>query len=91
MSGLKQRPPGKAEFQEELRAILKDAHQRGATEVIVKAADLHQKAGGYPGRNHNMPSCCDAMTEAKRPGDEVLHSPPKGKGATLSIRYKLPR
>jgi hypothetical protein len=25
------------------------------------------------------------------PGDEVLAAPPKGKGATLTIRYVLPR
>jgi len=31
------------------------------------------------------------MKENMQPGDEILTQPPKGKGATLRIRYKLPR
>jgi hypothetical protein len=38
-----------------------------------------------------MANCCNVMTEAMQPGDKILSSPLKGKGATLTIRYVLPR
>lgn len=38
-----------------------------------------------------MPTCCNVMYAAMTQGDEVLRSPPKGKGANLFIRYRLPR
>jgi len=38
-----------------------------------------------------MPQCCDVMHALMTAGDEVLSTPPKGKGNTLKIRYKLPR
>jgi 5-methylcytosine-specific restriction protein A len=91
VSGVKSPPPGKKKFQEELQRVLKEAQLRGSSDVVVKSGDLHRLAGGYPGRDHNMPSCCDAMIEMKRPTDEIVHAPPKGKGATLTIKYGLPR
>jgi 5-methylcytosine-specific restriction protein A len=48
--------------------------------------------GGYPGAGkHRMPVCCEAMRSEKRAGDEIVFEPPKGKGASLTIRYRLPR
>jgi 5-methylcytosine-specific restriction protein A len=47
--------------------------------------------GGYPGPKHRMPVCCEAMYGEKRDGDEIISAPAKGKGAKLTIRYKLPR
>lgn len=38
-----------------------------------------------------MPSCCQAMYHEQRADDEIISRPPKGKGATLTIRYRLPR
>jgi hypothetical protein len=38
-----------------------------------------------------MPVCCAVMHAARRPGDEILSSPPSGRGASLLIRYRLPR
>jgi hypothetical protein len=31
------------------------------------------------------------MYEEMRAGDEIVEAPPKGRGATLIIRYRLPR
>ena len=35
--------------------------------------------------------CCDAMYSERRNGDEIIFAPQKGKGASLTIRYSLPR
>ena len=59
--------------------------------VDVQSGDLHRKVGGYPGNNHRMPVCCSVMCAEKRARDVVLSSPPSGEGASLVIRYKLPR
>jgi len=79
------------DFRMELRAQLERAQKRGAPHIEINAGELHRRLGGYPGPSHQMPSCCQAMHVENRPGDEVIVSPPEGKGATLTIRYKLPR
>ncbi|MBO4698645.1 hypothetical protein J5690_03425 [bacterium] len=57
--------------------------------VDLTSGDVHRAVGGYPAKNgnHRMPVCCDVMSRAMRGDDEVLFEPPKGKGATLTIRY----
>lgn len=82
------------EFRAELRSQLRQAELRGAPSVDIVSGDLHRKLGGYPppaGGQHQMPSCCQAMYAEQQPNDVVVYSPPKGKGATLTMRYKLPR
>ncbi len=74
-----------------LTTQLRAAAASGATQLTVVAGELHRKVGGYPKAGHRMPTCCDVMRAAMRPGDEVVREPPKGKGATLTIRYRLPR
>jgi len=59
--------------------------------VDVTSGDLHRLVGGYPGKHHNLPTCCNVMTSAMQSGDTILAKPPKGRGATLTIRYILPR
>jgi len=59
--------------------------------VVVTAGVFHRSVGVYPDRHHDMPGCCDVMWQAMKPGDTILHSPPKRRGATLTIRYLLPR
>lgn len=53
----------------------------------IVSGDIHRELGGYPGRNHSMPSCCNAMRDIMKSNDEVLETPNKGNGATLKIRY----
>lgn len=79
------------DFRRELRVQLRTAQLRGAPWVEINSGELHRKVGGYPGKAHAMPTCCDIMWEARRPEDVVVSSPPKGKGASLTIRYALPR
>ena len=38
-----------------------------------------------------MASVCGAMMNLKTDADEILFAPESGKGASLTIRYKLPR
>lgn len=59
--------------------------------IDVNAGELHRAVGGYPGPGHNMPGCCAVMNAAMRVGDVVLGGPPSGIGASLTIRYRLPR
>jgi hypothetical protein len=43
------------------------------------------------GPDHRMPACCSVMRAAMRGGDQIVHAPPSGQGATLRIRDQLPR
>lgn len=83
--------PTKDEFAKAIAAKLRAAELRSAGHLELNAGELHRELGGYPGAVHQMPSCCDALYEVHRAGDTILAKPPKGKGATLTIRYKLPR
>jgi hypothetical protein len=83
--------PTKKDFQRALEEVFREHDRQGKTLVDVKAGDLHRRVGGYPGPGNRMPTCCTVMKENMQPGDEILNKPPKGKGASLRIRYKLPR
>jgi 5-methylcytosine-specific restriction protein A len=90
----KRRPPlpTKEDFRNELRSQLREAERHGLSALEVNAGELHRKLGGYPAPVHQMPSCCDAMYDEMRPGDVRLPGgPKKGKGASLTVRYALPR
>lgn len=63
----------------------------GASYIDVNAGELHRRVGGYPAASHVMPTCCGVMRAEMMAGDDVLSEPPKGKGASLAIRYRLPR
>lgn len=83
--------PTASDFQAALDEILELTTKEGHSFVDVKAGDLHRRVGGYPQPNHRMPVCCSVMRASMAIGDIVLHEPHKGKGATLEVRYKLPR
>ena len=83
--------PTTRDFQMELARMLRTAQHDGLAFLDVKAGDLHRQVGGYPQPNHRMPVCCDVMRQNMGPSDFVLRQPPKGKGATLEIRYIFPR
>jgi 5-methylcytosine-specific restriction protein A len=82
--------PSFEHFRMALRAQLLRAQKRGLSHIDIKAGDLH-RLGGSPAHPHPIPSCCEAMYAEKRAGDVIITRPPEGKGATLTIRYKLPR
>jgi len=84
-------PPTAQDFQNELNKIFQEAQQQGKSYVDIKSGELHRQVGGYPGHNHRMPVCCRVMRRNMKPQDQILQEPPSGQGATLVIRYKLPR
>jgi 5-methylcytosine-specific restriction protein A len=83
--------PAAPDFRAALSTILGNATREGAQFADVKSGDLHRKVGGYPGTDHRMPICCSVMRSEMKVSDRVLTEPPKGKGATLLVRYHLPR
>jgi hypothetical protein len=83
--------PRHADFQRVLDELLDDAVTTGQPSLDLSAGELHRRVGGYPGRLHRMPLCCEVMRSAMGPDDVVLEQPPSGKGASLRIRYDLAR
>lgn len=83
--------PTSADFEATLQEIFDHAEKEGMEYVDVVSGRLHGQLGRYPGSGHRMPDCCYVMKRMMRHGDEILHQPPKGQGATLIIRYHLPR
>jgi hypothetical protein len=83
--------PSVDEFRAELWSQFREADARNLPQIEINSGQLHKKVGGYPGPKARMPSCCQAMYHEQRACDEVICQPPSGKGATLTIRYRLPR
>ena len=79
------------EFRRALAKLLSTGEELGFTAVDVNAGNLHRRVGGYPGEDHRMPMCCEAMRQTMISGDVVVNEPPSGQGASLTIRYCLPR
>ena len=82
--------PNAEDFERYLSRMLRGASRVGFVAVEINAGTLHRTVGGYPGNDHRMPSCCEVLRAAMRPGDTVVVSPPSGKGASLTIRFRLP-
>jgi hypothetical protein len=82
---------GMNDFKHELRAQIERAEKQGRPHVEVNTGELHRVVGVYPDPSHQMPTCCAAMRQEQQPGDEVIFEPAGGAGASLTIRYKLPR
>jgi hypothetical protein len=57
--------------------------------VTVRAGSLHELLGGYPGPNHKMPVCCDAMLSKQLGKHSIVKQPAKAKGANLIVEYKV--
>ncbi len=84
--------PEKADFEKALADWFIEAEKEENIFVDIRADDLHARVGDYPGPFHRMATCCEVMYENYRPAvDKILQFPPKGKGASMEIRYALPR
>jgi len=78
-------------FRQELADLFSRAQDAGRTSIDVNSGELHRSLGGYPGPRHRIPVCCDVMYQEMQDKDRILNAPTKGKGASLTIRYMLPR
>ena len=76
-------------FEDEIIKLKEQARRLNLTNIEINSGELHRKLGGYPGKNHRMPVCCHAMRKMMREGDVIISQPPKGNGASLTIRYFL--
>ena len=81
--------PNKQDFLTEIQCIINEAKGRGVTYIDINSGDVHRHLGGYPGKNHAMATCCDALYESMKTRDEVISAPPSGKGASVTIRFYL--
>ena len=84
--------PEKADFEKALNAWFLEAEKQENPFIDIRADELHARVGDYPGPFHRMATCCEVMYEHYMPSvDKILQFPPKGKGASMEIRYHLPR
>jgi 5-methylcytosine-specific restriction protein A len=83
--------PTATDFRCMIEQKFEDATKKGLPFIELESGPLHREMGGYPGPDHRMPVCCSVMKKNMKSGDIVLHEPPSGKGATVKIRYKIPR
>jgi hypothetical protein len=83
--------PRSCDFYEALVRAFGEAERDSKAYIDVNSGNLHRRIGGYPGKDHRMPLCCEVMLSSMKAGDSVLKQPPRGKGASLTIRYKLTR
>ena len=78
-------------FRRALTELLTSAKDLCFAAVDVNAGNLHRRVSGYPGNDHRMPQCCEAMRRETGATDELISEPLSGQGASLTIRYRLPR
>lgn len=84
--------PNTKDFEMAILNLFKKAEQEGKDHIDINAGELHRSLGYYPDRKHHrMKTCCYVMRKMMNLNDEILHQPPKGYGASLTIRYRLPR
>ena len=57
--------PTSEDFSKELAWQLFRAEKSGATHVEINSDELHRSVGGYPGPDHQLPTCCDVMQRAR--------------------------
>lgn len=72
--------------------MMNEAVHDGREFTEINAGELHRRVGGYTGRTHRMPVCCEVMRGAFAPdaGDLIVEEPPGRQGVSLTIRYVLP-
>lgn len=76
-------------FRQGLLAQMGRAAKGGCIDVLINSGELYRSLGGYPGSEHGMPSCCDAMQTEMKSGDIMLVE--RANGAGMTVRYLLPR
>jgi hypothetical protein len=81
--------PSTEDFKEIITIVLRTAQAYETDFKILSAKEIHSFIGGYPGTNHRIPNCCNAMRQIMIAGDENIGSPQDG--ANFMIKYKLPR
>lgn len=81
--------PTTADFKNEIQDRKERAKAKGFSSIVIISKELHNSLVKGKVKSHVMPSCCNAMYSSQKAGDEIIYSPPKGRGSTLEIRYFL--
>jgi hypothetical protein len=80
------------DFRMALNQRMNNAFKTGIQYVDIGSREVHLALGDYPNpTTHRMPVLCQVVRSELTPSDVILHQPPRGKGASLKIRYALPR
>lgn len=82
------------QFRDKIYDIFQNVTIEGKQFVDIKAGVLHKAMGDYPNpKLHRMNSLCNVMLAEFIPklGDKILSAPKKKHGASLAIRYVIPR
>jgi len=80
------------DFREKFESIFSFCNENGIEEIVINAGKLHRAMGDYPDpQEHRMATLSTVMRSIMEGKDREVTSPQKGKGASLSIRYSLPR
>ena len=80
--------PTTKDSENEIIKMQNDAREKGLEGLQINALKLHKRVG-YDPHNHRMPVICQAMYNLMTRRDELIYSPPKGKGTRLTILYHL--
>lgn len=90
---MKEFKPNREDFEKVLNQIFRYKEIMEEAEYVdINSGKLHRYVGGYPGTNHRMPLCCEIMYQFQKDGDKIIEDgTQKGYGASITIRYKLPR
>jgi hypothetical protein len=81
--------PSTQDFVQLITIVLRTSQAYNLDFKILSAKEIHTFIGGYPGNNHRIPNCCNAMRQLMIAGDEIIGLP--NDGANFTIKYKLPR
>ncbi|HJK67467.1 MAG TPA: hypothetical protein O0Y13_00125, partial [Methanocorpusculum sp.] len=76
-----------ADFYHALYRRFDAAAAAGEPDLVVSAGDLHKSLKA----SNRLSLCCNCMYDTQNIGDSIVNVPSGGVGATLSIRYVLPR
>ena len=57
----------------------------GKNNIVLKSGDIHKDLK----LKSAMPKVCNAMRQAMKEGDVVLHTTPSGSSSTIEIKYYL--
>jgi 5-methylcytosine-specific restriction protein A len=79
------------DFRTVLHDLLEEAEQLGFVAVDINSGNLHRRVGGYPSQNHRMPVCCEVMYAEMKSIDTIVSQPNSSTGASVRVRYVLPR
>ena len=69
--------PTKEDFKRVINKAKMNAAINGEKHIHIQVKDIHIELGHYPGPNHRMKTCCDAMNTSN--GDVVVSAPKSGK------------